>query len=123
MPGKRNGQAVPGRVGAVLQAKLGDRVEWGQPLVELHYRDSARFAEAQELVLNAIKIVNKQPATHKLVLEVIQRYPSVDMLKLAINATKLPDSKDDAVAVAKAISQKVKTDETKQLMSKAGLDK
>ena len=75
-----------------------------------------------EMCKNALDAA-RQPAERKLVLEVIQRYPSVDMLKLAINATKLPDSKDDAVAAAKAISQKVKTDETKQLMSKAGLDK
>ena len=40
-------------VGMILHAKLGDRVEWGQPLIELHYRDTGRLAEAQELVLRA----------------------------------------------------------------------
>ncbi len=70
--------AVDPGVGIVLHAKVGDRVQWGQPLVELHYGETGRLAEAQELVLRAVKIVAKQPATHKLVLEVIaarQRAP------------------------------------------------
>src|SRR5438067_10696698 len=56
-------------VGAMLLAKPGDRVEWGQPLVELHYRDSTRLAEAQALALGAAKIMVKRPGTQKLVLE------------------------------------------------------
>ena len=59
----------------MLLAKPGDRVEWGQPLVELHYRDSSRLAEAQELVLRAVKIAAKRPGTPKLVLEVIAARP------------------------------------------------
>lgn len=67
--------AVDPGVGAMLLAKPGDRVAWGQPLVELHYRDSSRLAEAQTLALRAIKIMAKRPGTPKLVLEVIAARP------------------------------------------------
>jgi len=65
----------------------------------------------------------RQPAERKLVLEVLQRYPNVETLKLAIKARETPDLKEDASAAALAISQKInKTDEVRQLLSKAGLD-
>ena len=49
---------------------------------------------------------------------------SLEMLKLALKAAQAPESKDDAIAAARAISQKVnKTDEVRQLLSKAGLEK
>jgi HEAT repeat protein len=76
-----------------------------------------------EMCKNALEAA-RQPAERKLVLEVVQRYPNVEMLKLAVNASKQADTKDDAIAAAKAISQKVnKTDEVRQILSKAGLDK
>jgi hypothetical protein len=66
----------------------------------------------------------RQPAERKLVLEVLQRYPSVETLKLAIKAMQTADVKDDATAAAKAISEKVnKTNEVRDLLSKAGLAK
>ena len=42
-----------------------------------------------------------------LVLEVMERYPSIDMLKLAIDAGKTPAMKNDAARVAMAIAQKL----------------
>lgn len=42
-----------------------------------------------------------------LVLEVMERYPSIDMLKLAIDAGKTPAMKNDAARVALAIAQKL----------------
>jgi HEAT repeat protein len=66
----------------------------------------------------------RQPAERKLVLEVLQRYPNLEMLKLAIKAMQAPDLKEDASAAALAISQKIgKTNEVRELMSKAGLEK
>jgi len=66
----------------------------------------------------------RQPAEQKLVLEVLQRYPNVEMLRLAVNAAKVPEVKDDAAAAAKAISQKLGNKaEVREIMSKAGLDK
>lgn len=66
----------------------------------------------------------RQPAEQKLVLEVLKRYPNLEMLKLAVKATQVPELKADAAEAALAISQKVgKTDEVRQLLSKAGLEK
>ena len=66
----------------------------------------------------------RQPAERKLILEVVQRYPNVEMLKLALKAAQTPESKDDAKEAAAAISQKVdKTDEVRQILLKAGLEK
>jgi len=44
----------------------------------------------------------------KLVLEVLARYPSVDTLRLAIQAAKVPSLKDEAAAIALAIAQKTR---------------
>ncbi len=44
--------------------------------------------------------VAKRDAEKKLVLEVLVRHPSLDMLKLAVEAGKLPALKDDAAAAA-----------------------
>lgn len=66
----------------------------------------------------------RQPAEKKLVLEVLQRYPNLEMLKLAVQAAQNPDLKDDGKATALAISQKLRpTDEVKALLSKAGVAK
>jgi hypothetical protein len=46
----------------------------------------------------------------KLVLEVLDRYPSVDMLRMATEAVKIPSLKDEATAVSLAIAQKIRAD-------------
>jgi HEAT repeat protein len=43
----------------------------------------------------------------KLVLEVIERYPSIDMYRLAVEASRIPSLKHDAAAVALAVAQKI----------------
>ncbi len=66
----------------------------------------------------------RQPAEQKLVLEVLKRYPNLEMLKAAVKAMEIPDLKKDASEAALAISQKIpKTEEVKSVLSKAGLDK
>ncbi len=66
----------------------------------------------------------RQPAEQKLVLEVLKRYPNLEMLKAAVKAMEIPDLKKDASEAALAISQKIpKTEEVKAVLSKAGLDK
>jgi hypothetical protein len=66
----------------------------------------------------------RQPAEQKLVLEVVKRYPSVEMLKLAVRAAQTPELKADAADATQAITQKLgKTNEVRQILSKAGLDK
>jgi HEAT repeat protein len=46
----------------------------------------------------------------KLVLEVLDRYPSVQMLRLAVEAVKVPSLKDEATAIALAIAQKIRAE-------------
>jgi HEAT repeat protein len=67
----------------------------------------------------------KQAAEQKLVLEVLRRYPSVETLKLAIQAMSKPEINDDASAAALFIAQKVGTQnaEVAPLLAKAGFEK
>lgn len=68
----RKGAAVDRGVGARLHAKVGNRVEAGQPLVTLYHRDSRGLAEARVLVESAIAVADegKPPA---LVLDVLDQ--------------------------------------------------
>jgi len=49
----KKGDAVDHAVGIVLQAKIGDRVEKGQPLLTLHANDSAKLSGARQQLLAA----------------------------------------------------------------------
>jgi hypothetical protein len=72
---------------------------------------------------SALELV-KQPAERKLVMDVLKRYPNLEMLKAAVKAMEVPELKKDASEAALAISQKLpKTDEVKAILSKAGLEK
>ena len=67
----------------------------------------------------------KSPAEHKLVLEVLQRYPSVEALKMAVVAISNPALKDDASAAVLVIAQKLGGNEPEVAtqLAKAGFDK
>ena len=68
----------------------------------------------------------RQPAERTLVLEVLQRYPSLDMLKLAVDVMQqFPEQKDEATEAMLVVASKLKDkgDEVKVLLSKAGLEK
>jgi thymidine phosphorylase len=52
----RKEDAVSATAGVVLFAKPGDEVRAGQPLLELHADDPARFARAEEALVDAIDI-------------------------------------------------------------------
>ncbi|HXT59290.1 MAG TPA: HEAT repeat domain-containing protein [Pirellulales bacterium] len=60
----------------------------------------------------------------KLVLAVLERYPSVDTLKVAVKAAQTPELKTDAGRVAMAIAQKLgaQGDEVRELLAKIGLE-
>jgi len=49
----------------------------------------------------------ERDAEKKLLLEVLERYPSVDMLRIAVEAAKVPSLKNDAAGVSLAIVQKL----------------
>lgn len=81
-------------------------------------------AERVEMCQRALEAA-KQPAEKKLVLDVLKRYPNVDMLKLAIKASDVPELKDDARLAALAIAQKLggKSAEVKELLAKIDMPK
>jgi hypothetical protein len=49
----------------------------------------------------------ERDAERKLVLEAVERYPSVDMLRVAVSLAKDPALKEDATAVAMSVAQKI----------------
>jgi HEAT repeat protein len=80
-------------------------------------------AQRVEMCTNALEAA-RQPAEQKLVIEILRRYPSLDMLKLAVKARQMPGLKADAEAAASAIAQRLpRTNEVRQLLSQAGLEK
>ena len=56
-------------VGIVLQAKIGDRVEEGQPLATFHVNDDTSLAQAQRQLLAAISVGDAHVAPGPLVVE------------------------------------------------------
>jgi hypothetical protein len=62
-------------------------------------------AERETMCRTALETAERY-AEKKLVLEVIGRYPSADMLALALETAKIPELKNEAVAVALLIAQK-----------------
>jgi len=50
--------AIDPAVGVRLRVSVGDQVEAGQPIVELHYNDSARLFEAVALATDACTVTN-----------------------------------------------------------------
>jgi len=59
-----------------------------------------------EMCRNALQTA-KRDAEKKLVLEVLERYPSIDGLRLAVETAKVPSLKNEAAATALVIAQKV----------------
>jgi hypothetical protein len=63
----------------------------------------------------------RRDAEKKLVLEVLERYPSIDMLRLAVEIAKVPALKNDAAATALAIAQKISgSADVQQLLTQVG---
>ncbi len=62
-------------------------------------------------------------AEKKLVLGVLEQYPNIDMLKLAVEAAKSPSLKNDAAATSLAIAQKISGDaDVQKLLTQIGQD-
>ncbi|MGZ8631247.1 MAG: thymidine phosphorylase [Actinomycetota bacterium] len=58
----RKGDAIDPAVGIVVRTKIGDRLEVGQPIGEVHARDHEAAREASRRVLEAV-VVRDEPAT------------------------------------------------------------
>ena len=68
----RKEDAVSPVAGTLLLKVAGDEVEKGEPLVELHTDDPARFDTALESLHSAFEIGREPPAERKLILETIR---------------------------------------------------
>jgi HEAT repeat protein len=67
--------------------------------------------------------IAKRDAEKKLILEVLQRYPNIDTLKLAIEMAETPALKNDASAAAMVIAQKVGgSADVRDLLTQVGQD-
>jgi pyrimidine-nucleoside phosphorylase len=62
---------VDAAVGATVLVRRGDRVQAGDGLIELHYRDAVRLEAAKALLANACPIRDDPPAPQPLVLEIL----------------------------------------------------
>jgi pyrimidine-nucleoside phosphorylase len=56
-------------VGVTLRAKVGDRVETGQPLAEVRYNDETKWESQRERLASAWEIADTQPERTTLILE------------------------------------------------------
>jgi HEAT repeat protein len=78
--------------------------------------------ERAEMCRTALQTA-KRDAEKKLVLEVLERYPSIDALKLAVETAKVPTLKNDAAATALAIAQKIGgSADVQKLLAQVGQD-
>jgi pyrimidine-nucleoside phosphorylase len=68
----RAGDTIDPAVGAVVLARPGDAVGAGDPLLELHYRDESRLAQALHLLQGACPISDQPPAETPLVVETVE---------------------------------------------------
>jgi pyrimidine-nucleoside phosphorylase len=66
------GDRIDPGVGITLRAKPGDRLEGGQPVMDLAYRDRRRVAEAAELCASAIEIGDRPPSARRLVIDQVR---------------------------------------------------
>lgn len=70
---QKKGDAIDHAVGVVLQAKVGDAVEAGQPLCMIHARNEASLAEARRrLLLSAYRISDSPPAPPVLIHKIVE---------------------------------------------------
>ncbi len=64
--------AIDPAVGAILKAVPGEAVRAGDPLVDVHYRDSARLEPALKLLAQAWRIGDGAPPAQPLILETLE---------------------------------------------------
>ncbi len=70
---QKKGDAIDHAVGVVVDAKVGDEIEAGQPLCWIHAPDPARLAEARRrLLLSAYRISDSPPAPPALIHQIIE---------------------------------------------------
>ncbi len=68
---EKKGEPIDHAVGVVLHKKVGDRVDAGEPLCEVHANDEARLAEALERLRRAIVVTPEPVEGYPIVYEII----------------------------------------------------
>ena len=68
----RHDAGIDHAVGIIIKAHRGERVQAGEPILELHYRDAAKLDEARQLLARAIVIGDTAPPASPLVLDTIR---------------------------------------------------
>ena len=107
-------------------AKNGPADKFQVRAIKGYIRIARQFAmnqpERVAMCKNAFE-ASRQPAEQKMVLEILKRYPDIEMLKIAIKAVQVSDLKEDAKQTALAVAEKVtgKTEEVQKLLAEAGL--
>jgi len=69
---KRKGDPIDPAVGIIMEHRVGDAVEAGQPLAVVHARDRQTLAEARQILLESIAIGPDRPAPRKLIEEIVE---------------------------------------------------
>ena len=74
-----------------------------------------------QMCRSALQIARRD-AEKKLVLEIVERYPSVEMLAVATEVAKTPTLKDDAATKSLIVAQKIgqQTDKVRSLLARVG---
>ena len=60
-------------VGFIMHVRLGDRVNLGDPLAEIHARSEVEYRHAESAIRDTIKITESEPAPHPLIYAVLTR--------------------------------------------------
>ncbi|MBP2657952.1 MAG: pyrimidine-nucleoside phosphorylase [Firmicutes bacterium] len=68
------GQEIDLSAGIMLEKRVGDRIEKGQSLCTIYANNEVKIKEVQSLLVDAIKIDNKQVPKTNLILGVVDHY-------------------------------------------------
>lgn len=69
---EKKGDVIDHAVGVVLHKKMGDRVELGDVLCEIHVNDEARLEEARARLLGAYTLGDEPPNPHRLIHDILE---------------------------------------------------
>ena len=69
---QKKGDPIDPAVGIIMEHRVGDAIEAGQPLAMLHARDHATLAEARQMILSSIAIGSERPAERRLIEEIVE---------------------------------------------------
>ncbi len=72
---EKKGDTIDHAVGVVVRKKIGDRVEKGEPLCDIHINDESRLEEAQARLLAAYTIAEEPASAPTLIYDILEGEP------------------------------------------------